>query len=50
MIGMAGNYESAAEERIEATAPRAILAEAIAKMKSVHPREEVAFDICPLEN
>lgn len=50
MIGMAGNYESVAEERIEATVPRAILAEAIAKMKSVHPREEVAFDICPLEN
>lgn len=49
-IGKAGNYEAVEEERIEAILPREILKEVIEKVKSVHPYEEVAFDIYPLEN
>lgn len=49
-IGKPGNYETAEEERIEVIVPRAILKEVIAKMKSVHPYEEVTYDIYPLEN
>lgn len=49
-IGKAGNLESVEEEKIEVVVPRAILNEVIAKMKKVHPYEEVAFDVYPLEN
>ncbi|MFA5838445.1 MAG: hypothetical protein WC849_00705 [Candidatus Paceibacterota bacterium] len=49
-IGKAGNYEAVEEERIEAIVPREILKEVIEKVKSVHPYEEVAFDIYPIEN
>lgn len=49
-IGKAGNYESAEEERIEVTVPLKILKDVIEKMKAVHPYEEVAFDVYPLEN
>jgi len=38
------------EERIEVIVPREILKEVIEKVKSVHPYEEMAFDIYPLEN
>lgn len=50
VIGKAGKYEAVEEERIEAIVPRAILKEVIEKVKAVHPYEEVAFDIYPLEN
>ncbi|WKZ26559.1 MAG: hypothetical protein QY304_00440 [Candidatus Paceibacterota bacterium] len=49
-IGEAGKYEVVEEERIEAVVPREILGGVIEKVKSVHPYEEVAFDIYPLEN
>lgn len=49
-IGTAGEYESVEEERIEVLVPRAILKEVIEKLKAVHPYEEVAFDIYPLED
>lgn len=49
-IGEAGKYETVEEERIEVIVPREILKEVIEKVKSVHPYEEVAFDIYPLEN
>lgn len=49
-IGKAGKYETVEEERIEAIVPREILKEVIGKVKSVHPYEEVVFDIYPLEN
>ena len=49
-IGKAGEYEEVEEERIETIVPREILKEVIEKMKAVHPYEEVAFDIYPLEN
>ncbi|MDE1970166.1 MAG: hypothetical protein KGI50_01125 [Patescibacteria group bacterium] len=48
-IGKSGNYESVEEERIEAVVPRSILDEVIKKVKAVHPYEEVAFDIYPIE-
>lgn len=49
-IGKAEKYEAVEEEKIEAIVPREILKEVIEKVKSVHPYEEVAFDIYPLEN
>lgn len=49
-IGEAGKYEAVEEERIEVIVPRDILKEVIEKVKSVHPYEEIAFDIYPLEN
>ena len=49
-IGKAGNLEFVEEEKIEVVVPRAILKEVIAKMKKVHPYEEITFDIYPMEN
>lgn len=49
-VGEANKYESVEEEKIEAIVPREILKEVIEKVKAVHPYEEVAFDIYPLEN
>jgi len=49
-IGEAGKLEAVQEERIEVNVPREILKEVIEKLKMVHPYEEVAFDVYPLEN
>ena len=49
-IGKVGEYEEVEEERIEVVVPREILKDVIEKMKVVHPYEEVAFDIYPIEN
>lgn len=49
-VGEAGKYESVEEERIEVVVPREILKVVVEKMKAVHPYEEVAFDIYPLES
>ena len=49
-IGEAEVYEEVEEERIETIVPREILKGVIEKVKAVHPYEEVAFDIYPLEN
>ena len=48
-IGKAGQFEEVEEERIEVVMPREILKEVIEKMKAVHPYEEVAFVVYPLE-
>jgi hypothetical protein len=48
-IGKAGVLESVEEERIEVLVERTQLAQVIAALKAVHPYEEVAFDIYPLE-
>ncbi len=48
-VGEANKYEAVEEEKIEAVVPREILKEVIEKVKAVHPYEEVAFDIYPLE-
>lgn len=50
VIGEVGKYEVIEEERIEVVVPREILTEVIEKMKSVHPYEEVAFDVYSLED
>ncbi|QQR65407.1 hypothetical protein IPH92_02415 [Candidatus Kaiserbacteria bacterium] len=49
-VGTAGVYESVEEDRIEVLVPRAILKDVIDRVKAVHPYEEVAFDIYPLED
>lgn len=49
VVGTAGTMEAVEEERIEALVPRAVLQDVIKKVKAVHPYEEVAFDIYPLE-
>ncbi|MEI6627646.1 MAG: Nif3-like dinuclear metal center hexameric protein, partial [bacterium] len=49
-IGEAEKYESVEEDRIEVVVPRDILPKVVKDMKAVHPYEEVAFDIYPLEN
>jgi hypothetical protein len=49
-IGAVGKPEAVDEERIEATCERKIMRDVVAAIKSVHPYEEVALDIYPLEN
>jgi hypothetical protein len=49
-IGEAGQYEAVDEERIEVVVPREILGKVIWAAKKVHPYEEVAYDIYPIEN
>lgn len=49
-IGESGKLEEVVEERIETVCPREILADVVKAIKSVHPYEEIAYDIYPLEN
>ena len=49
-VGESGKYEAVEEERIEVVVSQEILKKVIEKVKAVHPYEEVAFDIYPLEN
>lgn len=49
-IGEVGKTEAVEEERIEMVCPREIMSEVIAAIKAVHPYEEVALDVYPLEN
>lgn len=49
-IGKALEHETVEEEKIEVIVPRKTLKKVIEKVKSVHPYEEVAFDIYPIEN
>lgn len=48
-IGKSGQYESVEEERIEVVVPRVILKDVIKNIRAVHPYEEIAFDIYPIE-
>lgn len=48
-IGEAGKPEAVEEERIEVLCTEETIDEVIAAMKSVHPYEEVAYDVYPLE-
>jgi len=48
-IGNALKYEQVEEEKIEVVVPRTILNDVIDVVKKVHPYEEVAFDVYPLE-
>jgi hypothetical protein len=49
-IGEVGKFERVVEERIEVTCPRAKLREVIKALKEVHPYDEIALDVYPLEN
>ncbi len=49
-VGTKGVYESVEEDRIEVVVPRTILEEVISAVKKVHPYEEMAYDIYPLED
>ncbi len=49
-IGEVGKFEEVAEERIETICPREKLQEVITAIKKVHPYDEVALDVYPLEN
>ena len=48
-IGTVGKLEEIEEERIEVTVDEAVLGGVIAAMKSVHPYEEIAYDVYKLE-
>jgi dinuclear metal center YbgI/SA1388 family protein len=49
-IGEAGKISEAPEVKIEVILPKYIQNDVLKAMKQVHPYEEVAFDILPLEN
>lgn len=49
-IGEPGEFTEVEEERIEVLVPRTILDSVIEKVKSIHPYEEVAFDVYAVEN
>lgn len=49
-IGEVGKSEEVLEERIEVTCAREKLEEVVKAIKNVHPYEEVALDIYPLQN
>jgi dinuclear metal center YbgI/SA1388 family protein len=49
-IGQAGQLETAEEVRLEMIAPRARVQAIVTAMKRVHPYEEVAYDVYPLDN
>jgi hypothetical protein len=49
-IGSVGKFEEVEEERIEMVCESSLLQQVIAAIKAVHPYEEVALDVYPLEN
>ena len=48
-IGQVGKLESVQEERIEVVCDRKFLKPVVLAIKKVHPYEEVALDVYPLE-
>lgn len=49
-IGEVGKLEEVVEERIETVCPKEKLKEVIKAIKEVHPYEEVAMDVYPLQD
>lgn len=49
-VGEPLKYESVEEERIEVLVPRDILDDVVEAVKTIHPYEEVVFDVYSLEN
>ncbi len=49
-IGKVGKFESVEEERIEVVVSAQVVEGVIAAIKKVHPYEEVAMDVYPLED
>lgn len=48
-IGEVGKLEIVEEERIEVLCRRQVLQDVVAAIKAVHPYEEVALDVYPVE-
>ena len=48
-IGEVGKFEAVEEERIEMVCDRDAVANVVSAIKNVHPYEEVALDVYPLE-
>ena len=49
-IGTVGEFEEVEEERIEVVCDAVVVKEVISAMKTMHPYEEVAYDVYALEN
>ncbi|MEK9200364.1 MAG: hypothetical protein AAB909_00140 [Patescibacteria group bacterium] len=49
-IGDVGEFTEVSEEKIEVTCSREIVQDVIDAIKKVHPYDEVAYDVYPLEN
>ena len=49
-IGRVGKLEQVEEEKIEITCDKEVLDDVISAIKRIHPYEEIAFDIWPLES
>jgi dinuclear metal center YbgI/SA1388 family protein len=49
-IGKTGQLEAVEEVRIETIVPEALVKKAVSAMIKVHPYEEVAYDLYPLDN
>lgn len=49
-VGEIGKFEEVSEERIEVVCPREKLQNVINAIKQVHPYDEVALDVYPIEN
>lgn len=49
-IGSVGKFEEVDEERIEMVCEESLVQGVISAIKKVHPYEEVALDVYPLEN
>lgn len=49
-VGIAGKYESVEEEKIEVVVPREKIKDVLDAVRRVHPYEEIAFDVYPLED
>jgi len=49
-IGEVGTFEEVEEERVEVAVDESVLKDAVEAMKAVHPYDEVAYDVYPLES
>jgi len=49
-IGSSGRFETADEVKVEAVVPRALLERTVAAIRAVHPYDEIAYDVYPVEN
>lgn len=49
-IGEIGKMEAVEEERIETLCPAEIVKDVLAAVRNVHPYEEIAYDIYPVED
>lgn len=47
-IGNVGSLENVAEERIETLCEKALVGSVIKQVRTVHPYEEMAYDVYPL--